>query len=94
MEVTRNEQLWKIAKKRAKFKKYLLTFVIINAFLWTIWYMTDYVSGRTEAMVPWPLWATVGWGIGLAFSYFRAYHEVGAEDLAEKEYEKLLNEKK
>ncbi|HAX47842.1 MAG TPA: hypothetical protein DCX92_02540, partial [Bacteroidetes bacterium] len=30
----RDERLWKLAKKRAEFKKHLLTYFIVNIFLW------------------------------------------------------------
>src|SRR5690349_1707888 len=32
----KDEKLWRIAKKRAEFKKHLYTYIIINAFLWAI----------------------------------------------------------
>jgi hypothetical protein len=36
----RDEQLWRIAKKRAGFKKHLATYIIINGFLWAVWFFT------------------------------------------------------
>jgi hypothetical protein len=95
MEVTKNEELWQIAKKRASFKKHLVSYVIINAFLWAIWYITS--GGGTDLKylyLAWPIWCTLGWGIGLAFNYFHAYHDVGSPSSVQKEYDKLLNERK
>ncbi|MBK7884883.1 MAG: 2TM domain-containing protein [Chitinophagaceae bacterium] len=32
--------LWELAQKRAGFKKHAVTYVIINLFLWCVWYFT------------------------------------------------------
>lgn len=84
----RDENLWRIAKKRAGFKKQLATYIIINGFLWALWWFT---AGREELNyggAPWPIWSTLGWGIGLAFSYYNAYHSDSLTDTM-KEYQKL-----
>jgi len=85
---TRDPELWKVAKNRAGFKWHLVTYIIINGFFWILWLITDEHQGGG---LPWPVWPMLGWGIGLAFNYFHAYH--GGEDyLAKKEYEKLKRE--
>ena len=86
----KDENLWRLAKKRADFKKHLYTYIIINTFLWAIWFVT---MGHEEMnwYTAWPIWPTLGWGIGIAFNYFDAYHGSKA-DLVEKEYEKLKRE--
>ena len=81
----RDQQLWKIAKKRAGFKRHLASYIIVNAFLWGVWAF----SGHDESY--WPVWCSMGWGIGLAFSYYDAYHDNRDEDIM-KEYQKLKNE--
>ena len=95
MENTSNQQnqkdpqLWELAKKRASFKTHLSTYFVMNAFFWAVWYLTgrnNYGNGSW----PWPVWSMLGWGIGLAFHYVRAY-VAPKENLAEKEYEKLKN---
>jgi len=92
----KDPELWRIAQKRAKFKKHVFTYFVVNAFLWLIWWMGH--RGMHHEMswsgigLPWPIWPTVGWGIGLAFSYFDAYQNPQST-LAEKEYEKLKREK-
>ncbi len=87
----RDPQLWKIAKKRAAFKADLAIYFVVNAFLWLIWLLTiDNYDGST---VPWPAWATAGWGIGMLFEYVEAYH-YSKKDLAEHEYEKLKQQYK
>jgi hypothetical protein len=90
--------LWEIARKRASFKTHAITYVIINAFLWGIWY----VSGTRHGIqvedweghrFPWPIWTTLGWGIGLAFHFAGAYIFPRSNSV-EKEYEKLKNQQK
>jgi hypothetical protein len=91
METTsqRDERLWKIAKSRAAFRTSLLVYLVMNAFFWAIWLATnDNYSGGT----PWPVWPALGWGLGLAFQYFNAWHRDPFGD-ALKEYEKLQQEK-
>jgi hypothetical protein len=97
MEVIRDEQLWKIAKKRAAFKRHLASYLIVNGFLWALWYITAgrwTGINRDNLLTAWPIWSTLGWGIGLAFNYVGAYHQVGADDAVQKEYDKLRNARK
>lgn len=91
MEEQRDEHLWRMAKKRAGFKQNLISYILINAFLWGIWWFT---AGRHEKNTgfPWPAWVMLGWGIGLVFNYAEAYRG-DKESMAEKEYEKLKKEK-
>jgi len=84
----RDEQLWKLAKKRADFKRSLLFYIVINAFLWAIWWFSDGHWSWGWGGIPWPLWVTAGWGIGIVFQFFDAYGG-NKEDLAEREYRKL-----
>jgi len=60
--------------------------VVMNSFFWVLWFLNHRQHGGT----PWPVWCMVGWGIGLAFSYYNAYMDdkITAVD---KEYEKLKN---
>jgi hypothetical protein len=86
----KDERLWQMARKRAGFKRHAFVYLVVNVFLWVLWLIT---SGRHEqpennSNIPWPLWTTFGWGIGLAFNYLAAYHKAG-ESLEEKEYDKL-----
>ena len=87
--------IWDIAQRRASFKRHLLSFVIVNAFLWTLWFFSaqrhnvDF-QNYDWANIPWPLWTTVCWGIGLAFHFAGAYVFPKANS-TEREYEKLIN---
>src|SRR4051812_11142305 len=67
----KDKELWKLAKKRAGFKKHLATYIIVNAFLWAIWYFTE--DSYDDDNFPWPVWPTIGWGMGIAFQYAEAY---------------------
>ncbi|MBL0254154.1 MAG: 2TM domain-containing protein [Chitinophagaceae bacterium] len=84
----KDPELWEIAKKRASFKTHLITYVLVNAFLWAIWFFSK--DNVHAPGFPWPIWTTLGWGIGLAMHYASAYifprmHSV------ENEYNKLKN---
>lgn len=82
----KDPQLWHIARKRASFKSHLITYLIVNAGLWLIWYFT---GGRTYGSgIPWPAWSLFGWGIGLVSHYIGAYHTAGINPV-EKEYDRL-----
>ncbi|MBW8686471.1 2TM domain-containing protein [Chitinophaga rhizophila] len=91
METTsqRDERLWKIAKARASFRTSLLVYLVINAFLWALWFITQ---GPSHHGIPWPIWPSLGWALGLAFQYFYAWHHDPFGD-AVREYEKLQAEK-
>ena len=82
----KDPQLWHMARKRASFKSHLTTYLIVNAFLWVIWYFT---GSRTYGnSIPWPAWSMFGWGIGLVSHYASAYGSKAA-NAVEKEYDKL-----
>ncbi|MET4107928.1 2TM domain-containing protein [Hymenobacter sp. UYP22] len=86
----RDPQLWRIAKARAKFKSHLFTYFAVNALLWTIWLLTDrhYTHG-----IPWPVWSTVFWGIGVFMNGVGVYGGFGKMNLSEREYERLLRQR-
>ena len=81
MKEEKDAQLWQQAKARADFKIHLVTYIIINGMLWLIWFFTGGVHTH-----PWPIWPTLGWGIGLLFNYLEVYK---FRNRVEKEYEKL-----
>jgi hypothetical protein len=82
----RDRQLWSVAKRRAGFKISAFTYVIVNSMLIAIWYFT---TGADSYF--WPVWAMLGWGVGIATQYFQAYH---GNDIfsVQKEYEHLKNQ--
>lgn len=94
METTNNSprdpDLWKLAGKRVSFRRHLYTYLVLNAFFWMLWL---FGKGSNHTGVPWPAWAMLGWGIGLALDYFDTYHG-NKKTMTEKEYEKLTQDKK
>ena len=93
METNRDEQLWQLAKKRARFQRGLVAYFVVNAFLWLVWWFTTNANDRAlSGHTPWPAWVMLGWGLGLVFQYFSAYGG-SKQNLADKEYEKLKRER-
>jgi hypothetical protein len=91
MENQRDEKLWRMAQKRAAFKRHFVSYLGVNIFLWTLWYFTqgrEMEGGWFEGHLPWPAWASLGWGVGLFFNFIGAY-SMNKQDWAEKEYEDL-----
>jgi 2TM domain len=83
--------LWELAKKRVSFKTSFSVYVIVNVFLWALWFFTnDNNYGNHGMRFPWPIWPTLGWGVGIAFQYFGAY-VVPKSISVENEYQKLIN---
>ena len=94
MEQQRDAKLWQTAKARAAFKRNLFAYIVMNLFFWLVWWFSagaDFFEDRRG--IPWPVWVTLGWGLGMAFHYFRAY-QGSRTDIAEEEYEKLRQQKK
>lgn len=87
MEQERDERLWQLARKRAGFQRSLVSYFVVNAFLWALWWFTAGRRGFNTG-TPWPLWVMLGWGMGLIFQYLDAYGG-SKKDLVEKEYDKL-----
>ncbi len=83
----KDPELWESAKKRAGFKGHLISYVIVNAFLWAMWFFSGHRI-YNGSNIPWPLWTTLGWGIGLAFHFAGAYIFPKVYSV-EKEYQKL-----
>ena len=89
MEST-DQQLWQIARSRAKFKRSLGSYSIVIPFLWVIWFLTS--QDKDINRIPWPIWPMLGWGVGLTIQYLKAYVIV-AESLEQQEYDKLKGQK-
>lgn len=107
----KDPQLWHLARRRISFRRHLAVYLIINIFLWALWYfggrhnsysdvqIYDYDTPSNDngihyynSRIPWPLWTTLGWGIGLAFHFMSAYVTTGSHSI-EKEYNKLVENK-
>ena len=87
----KDPELWELARRRASFRSHLGTYLIVIAFLWVLWFINGAnIYGRPG--IPWPVWPTFGWGIGLAFHYLGAYGNRPYQ-ATEKEYQKLQHQK-
>lgn len=86
----KDPHIWRLAQKRVSFKKHLIVYIIVNLFFWVLWFIGQRQVGFSFGgyQLPWPVWTTFGWGIGLAFHYVDAYVNMGNSSI-EKEYEKL-----
>ncbi len=84
----KDKQLWELAEKRVSFRRHLAMYLVVNSFLWILWLLTgarSYGNG-----IPWPVWPTFGWGIGLVSHYVGAF--VNTENSSvQREYDKLKN---
>ena len=63
---TRLKDATRRVQKKINFYRTLTSYVVINGFLWILWMMTG-------VGYPWPIWVTLGWGIGLAFQFLDAF---------------------
>ena len=57
-------------EKKREFRMHVLTYVLVNSFLWLIWGVV-YAAGGT--WFPWPVFPMAGWGIGLVFHAWDVY---------------------
>lgn len=87
METEKQKELWKLAKKRVSFKRHLTSYLIINTFLWLIWAL-DISNVENSQEFAWPVFCTLGWGIGVAFDYLGTYVFPKSNSI-EKEFERL-----
>ena len=85
----RDPYLWQKAKARARFQAHLLTYLTVNAMLWVIWALTGH---RHDGGIPWPVWSTVFWGIGLVARGVAAYGGYNQAQRTQREYDRLVRE--
>ncbi len=58
-------------KRKREFRISIGVFLLVNALLWIIWLLSD---ERGDANgIPWPLWVTAFWGLGMAISAWNIY---------------------
>lgn len=82
------DKLWRLAQKRVAFKRHLFVYIVCNLSLIIIWYFSE---GRyNEDKSYWFIYPLAGWGIGLVFHYWSAYHD--DESSVKKEYQRLKKE--
>ena len=89
----RDPYLWKQAKARVGFRMHLRSYLISNAGLWLIWAVSSFPFGSSvHGAFPWPVFVTIGWGIGLVSHYVHVYRGSDERPIIEKEYQKLVNQ--
>lgn len=64
------DQAVRRVKKRRDLHNHLFAYVIINAVVWGVWAI---IGAASHSWYPWPLWITLGWGVGLAFNVWDVY---------------------
>ena len=74
-------------KKRQDFRAHVVVYIIVNAFLWALWAILSLTNGWT---FPWPIFPSVGWGIGVALNAWDVYgrRDITAADV-DREVERL-----
>lgn len=84
-----DDKLWNLAQKRVAFRRHFFVYVLVNISLVVLWYFTEYKSVRMEGdkISYWFIYPLFGWGIGVAFHYWNAFHDDAGS--IEKEYSKL-----
>lgn len=87
LETEKDRMLWKEAKKRVGFKNHLMTYIVVNAMFWIVWYFTDGKSD--ESGFPWPVFPGLGWGFGLFWHFSGTYLLGNKAGQVEREFAKL-----
>lgn len=68
-DALRDEALRRL-KARRDFKAHAFAYLLINLVVWTVWLIIGLNSG---SWWPWPVFVTLGWGIGFAFNAWDVY---------------------
>jgi hypothetical protein len=88
---SRDQRLWQVAKARTKFQSHLVVYALINGGLWLLWALLPESHGHHDAL-PWPIWTSIFWGIGLALQGVAAYSSLNRGQRTQREYERLLSQ--
>ncbi len=64
------EQALRRLKKRRDFKTHAVVYMLVNAVVWGIWLV---VGASSHSWWPWPVFVTLGWGIGLVMNAWDVY---------------------
>lgn len=70
-------------KEKRDFTTHVVVYLVVNGFLWALWAITE----TDKSGAPWPIWVTLGWGIGLALNAWTVY---GRRPLTEQEIEREM----
>jgi 2TM domain len=85
------EQAKRRIKKRRDLHTHVFVYLTVNVVVWTVWIVIAATSG---SWFPWPLWLTLGWGIGLVFNVWDVYvRRPITEADVQRELERLRHER-
>jgi hypothetical protein len=78
------------AQKRAKdmvgFYIHFTCYAAVNVFLFVLWAFPN----PSGLVFPWPIFTTIGWGIGIIFHFFAVFGSGRMQEkLAEEEYQRM-----
>jgi 2TM domain-containing protein len=59
-------------KKRRELRTHVVVYVLVNSVIWGIWLVIALTSAK-GTWWPWPIFPTLGWGIGLALNAWDVY---------------------
>ena len=85
------EQALRRIKKRRDLHTHAFAYLTINVLLWGVWVI---IGATSHTWFPWPLWVTLGWGIGLAFNAWDVYfrHPISESDI-QREMDRLQHQR-
>jgi len=82
----REAAIKRIHQKKA-FQSIIVSFVIVNVFLWIIWAVSD----TNKSGFPWPAWVTLGCGVSAAITAWNTY---GRKPMTEADVQRELTKSK
>jgi hypothetical protein len=83
----KQDALYEQAEQQVKFKRHALIYGLVISGLWLI-YLFD--EDKAYMNVPWPIYPTFGWGIGLLSHFLGVYNVISLPGFSvEREYEQL-----
>jgi hypothetical protein len=71
-------------KDRRDFRGHLVAYLVVNAFLWGVWAISTGMSSY-----PWPMWVTLGWGIGVVLNWWGVTRRPISPDDVEREIRRI-----
>jgi hypothetical protein len=81
------EQALRRVKNRRDLHTHAFAYLTINVLVWGVWTI---IAVTSHSWFPWPLWLTLGWGIGLAFNAWDVYfRQPITEDQIRREIDRL-----
>jgi hypothetical protein len=75
---------FKRVKERRDFQGHLVAYVVVSMFLWGVWAVTTGLGSY-----PWPVWVTLGWGIGVVMNWWGVTRRPITWDEVNQEIERL-----